>query len=98
MNFIEKVDEYVEEFNSVSVPVVICGDFNIDTLTTNLVSSNYKNAIIGNGFEIQPENPTRVSENSKTCIDQFIYQNPSFEVLGEEGRHRSLPYSNDMGR
>ena len=66
MDFIEKLNEYLEIINSVSVPVVICGDFDNDTLTTNLVSSKYKNSMIANGFEIQPENPTRVTENSKT--------------------------------
>ena len=78
---------YLEEIISVSVRVVICGDFNIDALTTHLVSNKCKKAIIADGFENQPENPTLVTENSKTCIDHFIYQdvlNPSFEVLGNE--------------
>ena len=87
MDFIEKSDEYLEEIISASVPFVLFDYFNIDTLSTNLVSSKYKNALIANGFEIQPENPTRVTENSKTCIDHFIYQNmlnSSIEVLENE--------------
>ena len=63
--------------NSTSEKVLICGDFNINTLLDNQLSTSYINSIISNGFEIFGIEPTRVSATSSTCIDHFIYKNLS---------------------
>ena len=50
--------------------------------------------IISNGFELSPESPTRVSTNSTTCIDHFIYQNinnPTVEVMEQENVSDHFP-------
>ena len=50
--------------------------------------------IISNGFELSPESPTRVSSNSTTCIDHFIYQNinnPTVEVMEQENVSDHFP-------
>ena len=72
-----QLEDFLEMNNSTSEKVLICGDFNINTLLDNQLSVNYINSIISNGFEIFGIEPTRVSATSSTCIDHFIYKNLS---------------------
>ena len=51
LEFLNKLDSFLEENNNHNHPIVICGDLNIDIMKTNLVSKNYQNTIIANGFE-----------------------------------------------
>ena len=80
--FIELLDEYLQGNNSATMPFIICGDFNIDTKSQNLISSNYVDIINANGFSLfdSSDRPTRETDHSSTCLDHFIYQNiPSFK-------------------
>ena len=51
----------------------MCGYFIIDTRQNNLLVQNYMNIITSNGFEITRDEATRVTENTQTCLDHFIY-------------------------
>ena len=80
--FIELLDEYLQGNTSATMPFIICGDFNIDTKSQNLISSNYVDIINANGFSLfdSSDRPTRETDHSSTCLDHFIYQNiPSFK-------------------
>ena len=77
LQFVNQLEDFLEMNNSTSEKVLICGDFNINTLLDNQLSTNYINGIISNGFEIFGIEPTRVSATSSTCIDHFIYKNLS---------------------
>ena len=51
MEFIEKLDCYLETESSPILFTIICGDSNIDISYENLLASNYLNIIDSNGFE-----------------------------------------------
>ena len=74
--------------------MIVCGDFNINTIEENLLTKNYKNVIASNGFDLSPELPTRIATNSATCIDHFIYQNinsPTVEIMEQENISDHFP-------
>ena len=81
MLFVEKLDNYLDENKSMDQPMILCGDFNIDIIQNNLLTKNYLNAISSNGYEISSNEPTRVTENTQTCLDHFIFQNIPLPVL-----------------
>ena len=87
MNFVEKLDKFLNELTSVNCPTIITGDFNIDTHANNQLQSNYLCTITSNDFELANPETTRETSNSATCLDHFIYQNfanPEFNVLTHE--------------
>ena len=51
---------------------MICGDFNIDILKTNNLSSKYIDSIEGNGFDQVIKQPTRVGNTCDTPLDHII--------------------------
>ena len=71
IKILDDFDDLLEKLPN-SSPIIICGDFNIDTLVNNLVSQKYTNIIESNGFDFLIENPTRITDSSATCIDHFI--------------------------
>ncbi len=74
MSFLEKFDACLEKLSNIFT-VVFCGDINIDTLSFNKFSSDYLNIIESNGFDFLVNKPTRVIQESSTCLDHFITQN-----------------------
>ena len=84
LEFLNKLDSFLEENNDHNNPMIICGDLNIDIMKTNLVSKNYQNTITANGFEKSEVYPTRITKISSTSLDHFIYRNvpnPDIEIL-----------------
>ena len=59
---------------------VIFGDFNIDTLIDDIDSRKYINLLKAFGFEIQNILPTRITINSKSCIDLIITQKNNIQT------------------
>lgn len=51
--------------------IVICGDFNIDTLKRNNTTLDLECLLLNFNFKLVINQPTRLS--SKTCIDQFAH-------------------------
>ena len=49
MKFVVNLNTFLEANQSPSFPLIICGDFNIDTLQENALSKNYLNCISSNG-------------------------------------------------
>ena len=65
----------MERFSSTKVPLIMCGDLNINIFTENQLVKNYKNTIVSNGFDLFEPTPTRVTSSCITCIDHIIHQN-----------------------
>ena len=89
IEFVNSLDSFLENISSESIPTVICGDFNIDILKPNLLTKSYRNVVQSNGFELYESAPTRVTNNSATCIDHFIYNNIN-EVTVDVLEHQSF--------
>ena len=92
--FNDTLDSFLEASTDKNVPMIVCGDFNINTIEENLLTKNYKNVIASNGFDLSPELPTRIATNSATCIDHFIYQNinsPTVEIMEQENISDHFP-------
>lgn len=68
--FLENLSKVMESNKSVNC--IITGDFNIDTLNESLpLTSSYSNLLAQNNFFPCVQHATRVTEQSKTCIDHF---------------------------
>ena len=74
--FCEKLCNTINILNSTKTNYIIVGDLNIDLLKFNLATdvTNYINSLYSVGCNICIDKPTRVAENSATCIDH-IYTN-----------------------
>ena len=72
--FLEHFEKLLHFLTSIRSETVIFGDFNIDTLVNDTDSKNYKNLLMAFGFEVQNNLPTRITINSKSCIDHIITQ------------------------
>ena len=87
MQFIDRLDEFLENSKIANHPFILCGDLNIDIIPDNLLSKNYLNCIHSNGFSINGREPTRVTAASSTCLGHFIFDNltePHSMVLNSE--------------
>ena len=81
VDFIDTLDQYLQDNTSATVSFVICGDFNIDTKVQNQITRKYSDVTVSNSFALFSEfdQATRVTDHSATCIDLLIYQNiPEF--------------------
>lgn len=52
--------------------VIICGDFNINTLLDSTESREFKSLLISYGLKMYINEPTRVTNHSSTCIDNIL--------------------------
>ena len=75
MDSVELLDSFLEQISTERVSTIICGDINIDKLTNNLLKSRYLNVIESNGFKILSNEPTRITQASRTFVDHVITQN-----------------------
>ena len=94
MEFIKCLDDYLEQNTSSDMPFIICGDLNKITKEDNLMIKNYRNVISSNGFELEAEQATRITEKTSTCLDHCFHQNlfeSSFELLEHEKISDHLP-------
>jgi hypothetical protein len=93
--FLTKLDKFLNRLSGgCSKRVVLCTDCNIDTLTRNSDVGNGRIELDGgnrcgqkfinilklNGFSINNNTPTRVSQKSQTCIDHIITNYTSHDL------------------
>ena len=71
-NFIFELDKTLENINEIYDRIIVCGDFNINVLDKNLMTSLYLSTIQSNGFQLCCRQPTRISRNTSTCLDHFF--------------------------
>ena len=77
LDLVDNFDNFLNDKSANKTPFIFSGDFNINILEQNLLTKDYSSAIISNGFENGPMEPTRVRETSSTCLDHYIFQNKS---------------------
>ena len=70
--FFDELDKTLKALSIKKYPVITCGDFNIDILKANNLSSKYHDVIESNGFEQMINKPTRIAKISETILDDFI--------------------------
>ena len=70
--FIEQFEHVLDTVSAKNDRVIICGDFNIDILKTNNLSSKYIDSIEGNGFDQVIKQPTRTGNTCDTLLDHII--------------------------
>ena len=73
--FVELLDHVLEHLSTEYEQVIVCGDFNINTLKNDMLQSNCRNTIKANGFDMYINTPTRISETTQSCIDHFFAYN-----------------------
>lgn len=63
--------------------IILCGDFNIDLLTDNSLEKRFCNILEDFNFVPTINTYTRIANNSRTCIDNFlVFKNTEFtEVI-----------------
>ena len=90
-DFIDTLDQYLQDNTSATIPIVICGDFNINTKVQIQSTRKYADVLVSNGFSLFNEfdQATRVNDESATCIDHFLYQNIS-EVSSVVLSHQNI--------
>ena len=71
-NFIFELDKTLENINENYDRIIVCGDFNINVLEKDLMTSSYLSTIQSNGFQLCCREPTRISRNSSTCLDHIF--------------------------
>ena len=69
--FIEQFEHVLDTISAENDRVIICGDFNIDILKTNNLSSKYIDSIEGNGFGQVIKQPTRIGKTCDTLLDHI---------------------------
>ena len=57
------------------MPVIVCGDFNIDVIRKNQLLEQFLNVRASNGFEQVVKEVTRVCETTQFCSDHSIIKN-----------------------
>ena len=62
--------------------LVVCGDFNIDTLQTSSSTRDLKSALLTSNFKSLIHLPTRVTDHSSTCLDNFLTNIPHINSTG----------------
>lgn len=58
-------------FNNHKNTVILCGDFNIDTLKRNKLSIEFESFLLSYNLKLEIMQPTRLG--SKTCLDNFAH-------------------------
>ena len=73
--FLDHFEKLLYFLSSLWSETIIFGDFNIDTFIDDTDSRKYTNLLKAFGFEVRNNLPTRITINSKSCIDPIITQN-----------------------
>ena len=74
-NFIDNLAKYLSDTQNLKYHIIL-GDLNIDLLNINNLTDKYLNSFFAFGFKPFIDIPTRVTDHSKTCIDQIFGKIP----------------------
>ena len=69
--FMEDLDKLLGQLKYTKTELILCGDFNIDLLSTTIQTSAYKNLLKSYNLEVQNLEPTRIGMKKQTCIDHI---------------------------
>ena len=69
---ITELDNLLEHLATKYDQILVCGDFNIDTLKADYTSSKNMNMVASKGHDFCIHEPTRIDSTSATCLDHFL--------------------------
>ena len=75
--FLQQFEDLLLFLKSLKYELYLFGDFNIDTLKDETNNNRYDNFLNAYDLAVQNSEPTRVTPQSKTCLDHFISSNPT---------------------
>ena len=70
--FDETLCKVCDNRRKIQLPIIVCGDFNIDMLTNNSAADRLKESIIPHNLNVLNSTATRITYHSNTQIDLFI--------------------------
>ena len=70
--FLEKFEILINSLKNKGKPVILCGDFNLNFLTTDSQLSEFRSLIHSYNLVETIDTPTRITSHSQTCLDQII--------------------------
>jgi exonuclease III len=70
--FFEKLNKYLDLLIIENTSVIIVGDYNINVMKQNNTIRKFKNILRSHGLNTVIDMPTHVTEDTSTCIDNFI--------------------------
>ena len=69
---ISELDNLLDHLTTKYDQILVCGDFDIDTLKAVYISSKYMNMIASNGYDFCIHERTRIDSTSASCLDHFL--------------------------
>ncbi len=70
---LEDMGVFLDGIDDENMPIILCGDINIDIRANNCLANDYKNLIKSYGFVLLSKESTRVTFETSTCIDNLQY-------------------------
>lgn len=71
-DFLENLDKYLTKIKPSCTFFIMGADFNINIFEQDAKTLAFKNLIDSHGLQIIISSPTRITDTSETCIDNFI--------------------------
>ena len=87
LEFTHDLGKVLDCLVSYHLPIIICGDLNIDIRKQNNLAAGYQSAITSNIFSLLSDLPTRITEYSSTCVNHFIikdFRDLSIKIIDNE--------------
>ncbi|XP_044753948.1 uncharacterized protein LOC123313237 [Coccinella septempunctata] len=79
--FFEKLYHLLEKLTNSNSHYIIAGDFNINILANTSETQKFISILEGFGASLSVHEPTRITSNSATCIDNFITNLNSYDAI-----------------
>ena len=86
LEFVYVFYKVLKRLASYHLPIIMCGDFNIDIRKQNKLVAEYQSPSTSNKLTILSDLITIITESPGSCIDHFIvkdFNNPSIKIIDE---------------
>ena len=90
--FLENFDECLNSITQENKEIYIMGDYNIDMTKVDTLAIKLKTTLFSYAFHPHIDNPTRISQTSKTLLDDIFSNNSSLNKL--KAQHGTTLFSN----
>ena len=74
-NSLKRLESMLSKLQNNKETLVICGDFNIDTLAKSQEKEEFINLLASFNLKITIDSPTRICGNTLSCLDQIVIPN-----------------------
>ena len=76
--FLNRLDESLNKITQENKEVYIMGDYNIDMTKSDTLALKFQNTLMSYAFNSHINNPTRISNTSRTLLDNIFFKYPIF--------------------